>query len=222
MMTNSPKLPGTAKNLKLGFITGRFQLFHNGHLEYALQAKEKVGLLIVGICNPDINTTRHNPADAFRHRPEHNPFTYWERSLMVKRSLLQAGLKDSEFETVPCPINKPELIASYIPRQAVHFTRIYDQWGYEKIRTLEEVGYKSIILYEAPSADKTRTVRLAIGGGPKQIFAIEEGKDVRRRIVENNQWRQFVPQGTAQVVEELDLISRLLNQQPPESMPAAD
>ena len=221
-MTNSPKLPGTAKNLKLGFITGRFQLFHNGHLEYALQAKEKVDFLIVGICNPDINTARSNPADPFRHQPEHNPFTYWERLLMIKRSLLQAGLEDAEFETAPCPINKPELISNYIPRQALHFTRIYDQWGYEKMRNLEEAGYKNVILYEAPSADKTRTTQLAIGGGPKQAFAIEEGKNVRRRIVENNQWRKFVPQGTAQVIEELGLISRLLDRPPPDGSPTTD
>ena len=35
--------------VELGFIHGRFQLFHNDHLQYALLAKEQCEKLIVGI-----------------------------------------------------------------------------------------------------------------------------------------------------------------------------
>ena len=47
--------------IELGFIHGRFQLFHNDHLQYALLAKEQCKKLIVGITNfepmdyPDAN-----------------------------------------------------------------------------------------------------------------------------------------------------------------------
>ena len=205
-MTNSTN----QQTESLGFITGRFQIFHNGHLEYALQAKERVDFLIVGICNPDANTIRQNQADTFRHKLEHNPFTYWERLLMIQRSLLKVGLKQSEFEIVPCPINKPKLIANYIPLEALHLTRVYDQWGHEKIRILRELGYENLILYEAPSPDKKRTVELSINGlSPKQPLLIEEGKDVRQRLLENNNWQTFVPGGTAQIIDELDLATKL-------------
>ena len=39
--------------IELGFIHGRFQLFHNDHLRYALLAKEQCKKLIVGITSPE-------------------------------------------------------------------------------------------------------------------------------------------------------------------------
>ena len=195
---------------KWGFITGRFQVFHNGHLEYALQAKSEVDFLIVGICNPDAKTTRFNPADGLRHQPEHNPFTYWERLMMIKGALIDVGLRDSEFGIVPCPINAPELIASYIPTGTLHLTRVYDDWGYEKIRILKNQGYESKILYENLSAGKTRRTRLPIGGiGPEQVLMIEVGKNVRHRILSGDDWRNYVPIGTARVIDDLSLITKL-------------
>ena len=189
-MTNSTN----QQTESLGFITGRFQIFHNGHLEYALQAKERVDFLIVGICNPDANTIQQNHADAFRHKLEHNPFTYWERLLMIQRSLLNIGSEAVGIRDRPLPINKPKLIANYIPLEALHLTRVYDQWGHEKIQILQELGYKNLILYEAPSPDKKRTVELSINGlSPKQTRLIEEGKDVRQRLLENNSWQTFCP-----------------------------
>ena len=137
---------------------------------------------------------------------------------MIQRSLLNIGLKQSEFEIVPCPINKPKLIANYIPLEALHLTRVYDQWGHEKIQILQELGYKNLILYEAPSPDKKRTVELSINGlSPKQTLLIEEGKDVRQRLLENNSWQTFVPGGTAQIIEELDLAIKLRKSQNCES-----
>ena len=197
-LTNSP----------IGFITGRFQIFHNGHLEYALQAVQLVDTLLIGVCNPDDGTIFPNQADSFRHLPEHNPFTYWERLLMIKESLLHIGLKQSQFEIVPCPINKPELISSYIPPKIPHLTRVYDEWGYQKIRTLQKLGYESHLLYKDSSPNKKRTAELVIGGS-KVSLMIEAGKDVRQRLLTNNDWQTFVPQGTAQIIKQLNLIAKL-------------
>ena len=67
-----------------------------------------------------------------------------------------------------------------------------------------------LFLYEAPSPDKKRTVELSINGlSPKQTLLIEEGKDVRQRLLENNDWQTFVPGGTAQIIEKLDLAAKL-------------
>ena len=87
--------------------------FHNGHLEYALQAKSEVDFLIVGVCNPDAKssnkTTRANPADnnglhfRFRHQPARNPFTYYERLVMIETALADIGLKSDEFANSSLP-----------------------------------------------------------------------------------------------------------------------
>ena len=196
---------------KVGFITGRFQLFHNGHLEYALQAKAEVDFLIIGICNPDIENLRRNPTNAFRHLPTHNPFNYWERFLMIERTLFHLGLSCSEFAIVPCPINEPRLIANYIPTVAKHFTRIYDRWGEEKVRILLELGYENQTLYKTLSGNKKRSSSLPIAGfGARGQLLIEEGQDVRRRLLQDNDWQIFVPQGTAEVAEELNLVAKLV------------
>ena len=194
-------------DINVGFATGRFQIFHNGHLEYIVQAKKRASFLIIGICNPDVTTTYPNKADAFRHRLEHNPFTYYERLMMIKESLVDF-VDQSSFQIVPCPINKPELITNYIPVEAVHLTRIYDQWGHEKIQILKKIGYSSIILYESESGSKHRTWKTDNGS----FFKIESGRDVRRRLATDNDWQTFVPQGTARIIKEFCLSDKLTPQ----------
>ena len=46
--------------IKLGFIHGRFQLFHNDHLRYALLAKEQCEKLIVGVTTDELCFQRKN------------------------------------------------------------------------------------------------------------------------------------------------------------------
>ena len=38
---------------------------------------------------------------------------------------------------------------------------------------------------------------------------IEEGKDVRQRLLTDNDWQTFVPQGTAQIIKQLNLVAKL-------------
>jgi cytidyltransferase-like protein len=55
---------------------GRFQPFHNGHLEYILAAKERCDFLWIGITKFEIFTT--TPLGRQRERPENNSLTYFE------------------------------------------------------------------------------------------------------------------------------------------------
>lgn len=194
---------------KVGFMTGRFHLFHNGHLKYALRSLAEVDFLIIGICNPDASAIIYDEADASRHKPLHNPFTYWERSLMVQQSLLRIGVDRSRFETTPCPINRPELVSDYIPRGCLHLAVIFDEWGRKKMQLLKEHGYPSRVVFEG-SKEGERTGRLPIdGSGQEARFPIEEGKNIRQRLLEDNNWRAYVPKGTAEVIEQLDLATKL-------------
>lgn len=196
--------------MKIGTIHGRFQVFHNGHLEYALQAKSKCDFLIVGITNPDITLTKEDETHVARSRSENNPFTYYERMLMIREALLGVGLAREVFEIVPFPINYPELLSNYIPLDAVNYTRVYEDWNRKKIKLLKEQGLVVEVMHEDTPENKTHTAQLPIGGiGEEQLLPVEEGTKVRKRMLEDRNWRDYVPPGTAKIVDELGLIDRL-------------
>ena len=92
----------------VGVAHGRFQPLHPGHLEYLLAAKARCRLLVVGITNPDPSQTAHESSDPNRGLPDANPFTYYERHVMVERSLVAAGIGRDEFRIVPFPHSFPE------------------------------------------------------------------------------------------------------------------
>ena len=98
----------------LGFIHGRFQLFHNDHLNYALLAKEQCKKLIVGITSPENTLLIREEVDPHRSEAASNPFTYYERYNMVKLALLEAGIKREDFDIVPYPIERPEILYNYV------------------------------------------------------------------------------------------------------------
>ena len=73
-------------------IHGRFQPFHNGHLEYLKGAAARADEIFVGITNPDRERIKLEASDPLRHLPESNPYTYVERLLMVKAAAADAGI----------------------------------------------------------------------------------------------------------------------------------
>ena len=129
-----------AKAPSWGCVHGRFQPFHNGHLEYALHARQRCERLIVGITAPDPTAARKEAASAHRHEPASNPFTYFERLLMIRDALLAEGLKPCSFAIVPFPIHEPGLVGHYVPEGTVHFIRVYSRWEEEKVRRLRDAG----------------------------------------------------------------------------------
>ena len=99
-----PAAPDAEAMTDWGMIHGRFQPFHNGHLEYLLAAAARCDRLLVGITNPDRLRTRPEPEDPVRHLPESNPFTYTERLLMTEAAAGAAGL---EITVIPFPMDRP-------------------------------------------------------------------------------------------------------------------
>lgn len=167
-----------------GCAHGRFQPLHQGHLEYALRAKERCRRLVVGITNPDPTWTSHEKLSDHRHTAGSNPFTYVERALMVEGSLLGAGLEARDFMVVPFPIQDPALCRYYVPEGAVHFVRVYSAWEEEKVRRLRALGL---------------TVKVLDRGKPKGVSGLE----VRRRIRSGLPWEHLVPAASARVVREV-------------------
>jgi hypothetical protein len=129
---------------------------------------------------------------------------------MVKESLTELGIPLEKFDIVPFPINFPERIRYYVPENAIHYTRIYEPWNHKKIKLLEDQGYRLEILYEGTPESKVHTFTLPIGGiGNSSLVHVEDGTLVRKRVVDNNDWKKYVPAGSAQIIEKLGLDKKL-------------
>lgn len=160
----------------MGLVCGRFQVFHKDHLKYVLAAKKYCDYLLVGITSPDPSLSPAEAADVNRGRRTSNPCTYYERMQMVKAALRGAGLSDQEFDVVPFPIGKPELIPYYVPDDITCYITIYDDWGENKKTRLEKLGYNVQVLWHVKPEEKG-------------ISASE----IRTAIVSGKEWKHMVP-----------------------------
>jgi nicotinamide-nucleotide adenylyltransferase len=168
-----------------GMVHGRFQPFHNGHLEYLQGAAVRCDEIFVGITNPDPARVLPEESDPLRHLPESNPFTYVERMLMVEAAAADAGIAAERLHVVPFPVNEPELWPVYVPEGAVQFIRLFSDWGGTKLERLREAGYEVVVLDE---------------GKAKQI----SGADVRAALREGAGWEGLVPPGVAALLREIE------------------
>jgi nicotinamide-nucleotide adenylyltransferase len=165
-------------------IHGRFQPFHNGHLEYLRGAAARSDVVFVGITNPDLRRVKPESSDPLRHLPESNPFSYTERLLMV-----EAVAEDEEIpvHVIPFPVNEPELWPAYVPDGVTQYLRLFSEWGGTKLERMRDAGYDVVILDE---------------GVEKQL----SGRDVRAAIRERADWEVLVPAGVARVIRSLERI----------------
>jgi cytidyltransferase-like protein len=165
-----------------GMIHGRFQPFHNGHLEYLKGAADRSDEVFVGITNPDRERIKPEASDPLRHLPEANPYTYIERLLMVKAAGADAGIAADRLHVIPFPVNEPELWRAYVPEGTVQYIRLFSDWGGTKLERLRAAGYEVVVLDE---------------GAEKQL----SGADVRAALRYGRDWEHLVPPGVAAVLK---------------------
>jgi len=166
-------------------IHGRFQPFHNGHLEYLRGAARRCEELFVGITNPDPRRIKEEPSDPLRHLPESNPFSYVERLLMIEAVAADEGIPA---HVIPFPVNEPELWPAYVPAGVTQFLRLFSDWGGTKLERLRAAGYEVVVLDE---------------GAEKEL----SGADVRAAMRDGRDWRALVPDGVARVIDRLDRVT---------------
>jgi cytidyltransferase-like protein len=160
-------------------IHGRFQPFHNGHLEYLRGAAARSDEVWVGITNPDPKRVKEEPSDPLRHLPQSNPWSYAERLLMVEEVARDEGVV---VRVVPFPVNEPELWPAYVPDGVTQYLRLFSEWGGTKLERLRAAGYEVVVLDE---------------GVDKGV----SGADVRAALRDGGDWRSLVPPGTARVLD---------------------
>lgn len=174
---------------RVAHVHGRFQPFHDEHLEYVRWATTDCSAdrVIVGITNADPSHTAQTDANPSRHRPQNNPFTYYERHLMVQETLKHANLP-CQISVIPFPINRPELWDAYVPSEVVHYINVLEEWHEYKAERLQDHG------------QTVRTKR-----GTRTI----SGTGIRRSMATGDMWDDRVPDPVAAVIRERGLVDRV-------------
>lgn len=178
-----------------GVVHGRFQGLHLKHMEYLLAAKMRCRLLYVGITHPDIFACpAASPLDVHGTLVRDNPLAYIERYEMIRDSLLEFGVKREEFEIIPFPVDRPDVLAQYAPADAVYYMSICSEWDREKEKILSSLGLKTEILWERNAEEKGIT-----------------GTELRALIAGDGSWRQYMPKAAAEYLTEHGLDERIKN-----------
>lgn len=178
-----------------GVVHGRFQGLHLKHMEYLLAAKMRCRLLYVGITHPDIFACPDaSPLDVHGTLVRDNPLAYIERYEMIRDSLLEFGVKREEFEIIPFPVDRPDVLAQYAPADAVYYMSICGEWDREKEKILSSLGLKTEILWERDAEEKGIT-----------------GTELRALIAGDGSWRQYMPKAAAEYLTEHGLDERIKN-----------
>ncbi len=168
---------------ELGFIHGRFQPLHLDHEAYLLEGFRRARSLVIGITNPDPGRSPASVADPLRSRPEANPFSYYQRLLMLEAALDARRIERGRWRTVPFPVLEPELWPHYVPNEAVFFLSIYDARGEEKQKMFESCGRNPEVIRRA-SPDE------------KGLSATE----VRRRMRTGGNWAELLSPQVAELI----------------------
>jgi len=91
LIDNSHNIQDSKKLKQIGAIVGRFQPFHNGHLQLIQTILSEVNFLKIGIGSSQYNNTMYNP------------FSYDERKEFIIQSLRSANVGPDRYEIYPLP-----------------------------------------------------------------------------------------------------------------------
>lgn len=158
-----------------GFLIGRFQPFHNGHLSVVEQIVTEVDELVLGI------------GSAGDSHSESDPFTAGERIMMITKTL-----DAFDVVTYVVPIEDLERHAvwvSHVKSMCPDFDIAYSN-NPLVIRLFEESGVE-------------------VRQSPMYNRDILKGEAIRQQMIEGDGWRAQVPDPVAEVIDEIDGVSRI-------------
>jgi nicotinamide mononucleotide adenylyltransferase len=172
-------------SVKQGSVHGRFQPFHNGHLDYVLEAFNHTDFMWVGLTQ--IFMPRSDLVnDSSRERATSNPLSFLERSELVDAALVDAGIPRDRFRITPFPIESPERLREFIPPECLCFTTLVNEWNNEKVKRLNDNGFPTKIL----------------GLSVPDNMRVTSGTEIRRLIRANDpSWARFVPPRVAEIID---------------------
>lgn len=121
-----------------------------------------------------------------------DPFTAGERVLMMTQALAEIDVDPSRYYIIPMQdINFNAIWASHVKMLTPPFSIVYS--GNPLVKQLfAEEGYE---VRQPPLYDRIHL----------------SGTEVRRRILEDENWQELVPKATADLLKEIDGVNRLKN-----------
>ncbi|MDR1819017.1 MAG: nicotinamide-nucleotide adenylyltransferase [Methanobrevibacter sp.] len=168
------------KNLKetCGILIGRMQPLHNGHIQVIKDALKEVDELIIGIGSAQISHTVENP------------FTAGERTLMIKKALIEHGIKGEKYYIIPIPdIMNNSLWVSHVEMLTPHFNKVFS--GNPLVQRLfTEAGY-----------ELNRHITFN-----RQTLS---GTKIRDLIIHDEKWENSVSKSTVDIIKKIDGVERL-------------
>ncbi|WP_297979188.1 nicotinamide-nucleotide adenylyltransferase [uncultured Methanobrevibacter sp.] len=119
-----------------------------------------------------------------------DPFTAGERLMMMSKSLAETDINPNKVYIIPIEdINRNALWIAQVKMITPPFTKVYS--GNPLVQRLfQEEGYE---VYAPPLFDRTHL----------------SGTEIRRRILNDGDWKSFVPKATADVIEKIDGVNRI-------------
>jgi nicotinamide-nucleotide adenylyltransferase len=130
---------------RVACFTGRFQPFHNQHLEVLSALSREFDQIIIGITNPDIENLFEHAASQHRHTDAANPFSYESRVQIVKASISELSeLNGVEIEIIPFDLTQPSSWA--VPAETVFALRIFSSWEASKLDLFTGQGFEVLEL----------------------------------------------------------------------------
>lgn len=178
--------------IDIGVVYGRFQILHLKHLEYILAAKMRCRKLYIGIVFPDDSCLSEGDGLDYRNKKSANPLTYLERYDMIRDALLDFKVPREDFEIVPFPLERPQYLWEYVPKDASYFLSICDEWTKKNRQMFESRGLKTEVLWTREPEDKGTT-----------------GTQIRQRIIAGEKWSDLVPRNVFDYVKEHGIDNRI-------------
>ena len=100
-------------------------------------------------------------------------------------------MKREDFEIVPYPIERPEILYTYVPLSATLFFTIYDDWKYEKLHRLGELGYGTHVLFDKREKAMCST-------------------EIRQKIFNGDEWKDMVPNAVYEYIVKNGLTEKVI------------
>jgi nicotinamide-nucleotide adenylyltransferase len=165
---------------RVACFTGRFQPFHNQHLEVLSALGHKFDLIIIGVTNPDIANLHEHSASQHRHTDAANPFSYESRVKIINDSISELSeLKGAEVKVIPFDLTQPSSWA--VPAETVFALRIFSPWEASKLALFSDLGFEVLELL-----------------APENKLS---ASDIRASLAANdNTWESLVAQGAISTI----------------------
>ena len=147
---------------RVACFTGRFQPFHNQHMEVLSALSQKFDRIIIGVTNPDLNNLQQHAASQHRHTDVANPFSYESRLQIIKASISELPELDSiEIDIIPFDLTQPDSWA--VPAETVFALRIFSAWEASKLDLFTGQGFEIIELPAPATKLSASDIRQSLG-----------------------------------------------------------